>query len=73
MGFCLFVCLLELNQKDFNLPARPYESCKIFKGWAPRDAASKLVQLWYKTFPADQRGHVEMNKPTRFSNETSTA
>ena len=31
--------------------ARPYESCKKFKGWPLQDAPSKLVQLWYKTFP----------------------
>ena len=27
------------------------DNVKIFKGWPPRDAPSKLVQLWYKTFP----------------------
>jgi len=24
---------------------------KIFKGWPLQDASSKLVQLWYKSFP----------------------
>jgi len=24
---------------------------KIFKGWPLQDAPSKLVQLWYKSFP----------------------
>jgi len=45
---------------------------KIFKGWPPRDAPSNLVQLWYKTFPSDHDGQVEM-KPTRLSNKTSPA
>jgi hypothetical protein len=46
---------------------------KIFKGWPSQDAPSKLVQLWYKTFPTDQHGQVEMKKTTRLSNKTSTA
>jgi len=46
---------------------------KIFKGWPPRDAPWKLVQLWYKTFPHDQRGQAEMKTPPRLSNKTSTA
>jgi len=46
---------------------------KIFKGWPSGDAPSKLVQLWYRTFPPDQRGQVEMKKPTILSNKTSTA
>jgi hypothetical protein len=35
---------------------------KTFKGLPPQDAPSKLVQLWYKKFPPDQRGQVEMKK-----------
>jgi len=31
-------------------------------------APSKLVQLWYKTVPPDQRGFVEIKNPTRLSN-----
>jgi len=46
---------------------------KILKGWPPRDAPSKLVQLWYKSFPPDQRGLVEMKNPTRLTNNTSNA
>jgi len=48
---------------------------KIFKGWPPRDAPSKLVQLWYmyKIFLPDQRGQLEMKKPTILSNKTNTA
>jgi len=53
--------------------ARPYESCKNIEGLALRDAPSKLVQLWYKTFPPDHDGQVEMKNPTRLSNKTSTA
>jgi len=56
----------------FNPPA-PMNHVKIFKGWPPRDAPSKLVQLWYKSFPPDQRGLVEMKNPTRLSNKTSNA
>jgi len=54
-------------------PPAPVNHVKILKGWPPRDASSKLVQLWYKTFPTDQRGLVEMKNPTRLSNKTSTA
>ena len=57
----------------YYISARPYESCKISKGCPPRDTPSRLVQLWYKTFPPDQRGQVEMKNPTRLSNKTSTA
>ena len=46
------------------IPPAPMNHVKIFKGWPPRNAPSKLVQLWYKTFPPDQRGQVEMKKPT---------
>jgi len=45
----------------------------IFKGWPPRDAPSKMVQLWYTSFQPDQSGQVEMKKPARLSNKTSTA
>jgi len=46
---------------------------KILKSWPSRDVPSKLVQLWYKSFPIDQRGLVKMKNPTRLSNKTSTA
>jgi len=46
---------------------------KKFKGWPPQDAPLKLVQVWYKTFPPDQRGLVEMANPTRLSKKTGTA
>ena len=51
--------------KEFAIkePPAPMNHVKIFKGWPPRDAPSKLVQLWYKTFPPDQRGLVEIKKP----------
>jgi len=45
----------------------------LFKGWPPRDASLKLVQLWYKTLPRDQCGLVEMKDPPRLSNKTNTA
>jgi len=56
-----------------GIPPAPMNRLKIFEGWPSRDAPSKLVQLWYKTFPSDQRGHVKMKKPTRLGNQTSTA
>jgi len=37
---------------------------KIFKGWPLQDAPSKLVQLWYKSFPPGRflpRGNEEAN------------
>ena len=54
-------------------PPAPINHVKIFKGWPPRDAPSKLVQLWYKTFSPDQRSLAEMQNPTRLSNKSSTA
>jgi len=60
------------RENDGEQPA-PMNHVKIFQGWPPQDASSKLVQLWYKTFPPDQRGLVEMNTPTRLGNKTSTA
>jgi len=36
------------------VPARPYESCKIFKGWPRRNAFSKLVHRQYKSFLPDR-------------------
>ena len=32
-------------------PLAPMNHVKIFKGWPLQDAPSKLVQLWYKSFP----------------------
>ena len=55
-----------------NLPA-PMNHVNVFKGWPLRDAPSKLLQLWYKTFPPDHGGQVKMKDPTRLSNKTSTA
>ena len=54
-------------------PPAPMNHVKIFKGRPPLDAPWKLVQLYYKTFPPDQRGLVEMKNPTRLSNKTSNA
>ena len=31
-------------------PPAPMNHVKIFKGWPLRDAPSKLVRLWYKSF-----------------------
>jgi len=46
---------------------------KIFKA-GPREMPHQtLVQLWYKTFPTDHDGRLEMKTPTRLANKTSTA
>jgi len=83
---CVHICLymtiyaykyvymyINIHIYIYIYPPAPMNHVKIFKGWPPRDAPSKLVQLWYKTFPPDQRGQVEMKKPTILSNKTSTA
>ena len=57
----------------YMYPPAPMNHIKIFKGWPPRDAPSKLVQLWYTTFPPDHIDLVEIKNPTRLSNKTSTA
>jgi len=51
----------------------PVNNVKILKGWPPRDAPSELVQMWYKTFPPDQRGLTEMKNLARLSSKSSTA
>ena len=53
--------------------ARPYESCKIFKGRPRRNAFSKLLHHQYKSFPPDRFCQVEMENPTRLSNTSSNA
>ena len=45
---------------------------KVFKGWPLRDAPYELVQLWYKTFPENKCGFLQMKNPTRLSNKTRT-
>jgi len=42
------------NLRVFIKAARPYESCKIFKGRPRRNAFSKLVHRQYKSFLADR-------------------
>jgi len=54
----IWVRLLQSRAKSLigsqgTRPA-PMNHVKIFKGWPPRDATPKLVQLWYKTFPTEQ-------------------
>ena len=71
-GFCLDKLDKDKGSVHLNHSTCPkwdykaVESCKNIKGWPPRDAPSKLVPLWYKTFPPDQRGLVEMKNPTRW-------
>ena len=51
----------------------PYESCKIFKGRARRNAFSKLVHRQYKSFRSDRFCQIEIKNPTRLSNKTNNA
>jgi len=53
--------------------ARPYESCKIFKGRPRRNVFSKLVHRQYKSFPPDRFCQVEIQNTTGLSNKSSTA
>jgi len=54
----------------FPDPPAPMNHVKIFKGWPLQDAPSKLVQLWYKSFPPgrflpvgnEEANYVESNK-----------
>ena len=75
---CVFVCVCVrvcMHTAQFfstvmctscTYPPAPMNHVKIFKGCPPRDAPSLLVQLWYKTFPPDQRGLAEMKKPSQY-------
>ena len=68
----MFFSYFHISFLDIYPPA-PMNHVKIFKGWPPRDAPSKLVQLWDKSFPPHQRGLEQMKTPTRLSNKNSTA
>jgi len=46
---------------------------KKIKGWSLRDALWELVPEWYKKFPQDHFGRVEMKKPTGLSNKPIAA
>ena len=54
-------------------PPASMNHIKTLKGWPLRDAPSKLVQLWYQTFPPDHIDLAEMKNPTRLRNKNSTA
>ena len=47
-----------------SYPARPYESCKIFKGRPRRNAFSKLIHRQYKSFPPGRFCEVEIKNTT---------
>jgi len=59
--------------QDCSLSVRPVNHVKILKGQPCRFAFSKLVQAWYKIFPPDHLGQVEINDSTMLRNNTSTA
>jgi len=46
---------------------------KILKGQPHQFALWELVFNWYKTFPPDHFGRVEMKQPVGLSNKTSAA
>jgi len=56
-----------------SLSARPYESCKIFKGGPRRNAFSNLEHRQYKSFPPDRFLQVEIKNTTGLSNKLTTA
>jgi len=62
-----------MSPSNVGFPPAPMNHVKRFKGCPPRDVPSELIQLWYKTFPPDHDGQVEMKNPTRLSNKTNTA
>jgi len=53
--------------------ARPYASCKIFKGWSRRNAFSKLLHRQYQSFRYDGFCQFEIKNPTTLSNKTINA
>ena len=77
----VMLCVTSFEQYDAfmqicegcRLSARPYESCKIFKGWPRRNAFSKLLHRQYKSFPPDRFCQVEIKKTSGMSNKHCTA
>ena len=72
----MYVCVYIYINKYIYIyiyPPALMNHVKIFKGWPPRDAPSKLVQLCYKTFPPVHGGQAEMKNPAILSHRTSTA
>jgi len=76
----IFLCFLErfdffrTGQKHWKtFTARPYESCKIFKGRPRRNAFSTLVHRQYKSFPTDRFCQTEIKKTIGLSNKHRTA
>ena len=56
-----------------SCPARPYASCKIFKGRPRRNAFSKLLHRQYQSFRYDGFCQFEIKNPTTLSNKTINA
>ena len=68
-----YLCTGESNTATGSQPPDPMNHAKKIKGWSPWHASFELVPQWYKTFPPDHLGRLEMKKPTRFSNKMITA
>jgi len=68
-----FISVTKLMNCALGRAARPYESCKIFKGRPRRNAFSKLVHSRYKSFPPDRFCQVEIQNTTGLSNKSSNA
>ena len=81
----LFITIQQLTEistrNDLMLATSPFDCCppatmnhvKIFQGQPRRFALSELVQAWYKKFPTDHFGQLEINDSTMLRNKTSTA
>ena len=73
---CNTVCyiLLTCNRVCWRATAaRPYESCKLFKGRPRRNAFSKLVHRQYISFLSIRFCQVEIHNTTGLSDKPSTA
>ena len=46
-----YLCVNSDFGRSYDGPPVPMNHVKIFKGWPLQDTPSKLVQLWYKSFP----------------------
>jgi len=57
----------------YRSPPDPMNHVKRLKGQPHQFALWELVSNWYKTYPPDHFGRVEMKQAAGLSNKTSTA
>ena len=69
------MCVAEPLIAWSRVPSPPdhMNHVKILKGQPHQFALWELVFNWYKTFPPDHFGRVEMKQPVGLSNKTSAA